>query len=80
MYAGPFVTAAKELCSKVNNNKQLEWWMEWLPLNRADAKRRWLAMPLRKRLELQRFPRWLWPTDDPKDIRRVLMQFTRHRD
>lgn len=39
VYAGPFVTAAKELCSKVNNNKQLEWWMEWLPLNRADAKR-----------------------------------------
>lgn len=40
----------------------------------------WNAMPVRKRLTLSRLPRWLWPSNDPRDIRRSLVQFTRHVD
>jgi hypothetical protein len=37
------------------------------------------ALPARKRRALeQRLPEWLWPTDHPKDIRRVFAQFARH--
>lgn len=37
------------------------------------------ALPARKRRALsQRLPEWLWPTDHPKDIRRVWAQFAKH--
>ncbi len=45
-----------------------------------EARAAWLAMPVRKRLALSRLPQWLWPSNDPRDIRRVLIQFTRHAD
>lgn len=36
-------------------------------------------LPARKRRALsQRLPEWLWPTDHPKDIRRVWAQFAKH--
>lgn len=38
----------------------------------------WEALPLKRKLALQKLPRWLWPTNDPRDIRRVLVQFVRH--
>lgn len=59
VYAGSFVTAAKGLFSRVSNNKQLEWWMEWLPLNRADAKRQ---LVLEKALE------WVSAHEDPSNL------------
>ena len=37
-------------------------------------------LPLRKREALARLPRWLWPTDDQRDVRRVLVQFSRHNE
>lgn len=39
VYAGPFVSAAKQVFSKANNNKQLDYWLEWLPFSPSDAKR-----------------------------------------
>jgi hypothetical protein len=33
---------------------------------------------MRKKITLSHLPRWLWPSDDPRDIRRVLVQFVRH--
>jgi hypothetical protein len=39
-----------------------------------------LQLPLRKREALARLPRWLWPTDDQRDVRRVLVQFSRHNE
>jgi len=45
---------------------------------RQAALEAWNAMPVRKRMTLSRLPRWLWPSNDPKDIRRVLVQFTKH--
>lgn len=39
VYSGPFVTAAKQTFSRTSNNKRLERWLEWLPLNTNDAKR-----------------------------------------
>ncbi len=38
------------------------------------------ALPLRKQIELSRMPRWLWPSDDLRDVRRVLAQFARHNE
>lgn len=46
----------------------------------AAALEAWNAIPVRKRLALSRLPRWLWPSNDPRDIRRSLVQFTRHND
>ncbi len=40
----------------------------------------WNAIPVRKRMALSRLPRWLWPSNDPRDVRRSLVQFTRHAD
>lgn len=40
----------------------------------------WNAIPVRKRIALSRLPRWLWPSNDPRDVRRSLVQFTRHAD
>lgn len=47
---------------------------------RAEAKAAWDAIPIRKRLALARLPRWLWPSADHRDIRRVLIQFVNHRE
>jgi hypothetical protein len=47
---------------------------------RAEAKAAWQALPVRKKLALSRLPRWLWPSNDPRDVRRSLVQFTRHAD
>lgn len=38
----------------------------------------WAEVPMRKKITLSHLPRWLWPSDDPRDIRRVLVQFVRH--
>jgi hypothetical protein len=46
----------------------------------AAALEAWNAIPVRKRIALSRLPRWLWPSNDPRDIRRSLVQFTRHVD
>jgi hypothetical protein len=45
-----------------------------------EALEAWNAIPVRKRIALSRLPRWLWPSNDPRDIRRSLVQFTRHVD
>jgi hypothetical protein len=47
---------------------------------REEARAAWDAVPLKKKLALQRLPRWLWPSNDPRDVRRSLVQFTRHSD
>lgn len=47
---------------------------------RAEAKAAWEAIPVRKRIALSRLPRWLWPSADHRDIRRVLVQFVNHRE
>ncbi len=47
---------------------------------RQEARAAWDAVPLRKKLALARLPRWLWPSNDPRDVRRALVQFTRHAD
>jgi hypothetical protein len=36
------------------------------------------AIPLKRKVALRRLPRWLWPSNDPRDIRRVLVQFVGH--
>ena len=46
--------------------------------NNAAARAAWDALPLKRKLALQRLPQWLWPSNDPRDIRRVLVQFVRH--
>ncbi len=46
----------------------------------AEVRAAWEAIPLRKRIALSRLPRWLWPSNDPRDIRRVLVQFVNHRE
>jgi hypothetical protein len=43
-----------------------------------EARAMWQRLPLRKRITLSRLPPWLWPSNDQRDIRRVLMQFVRH--
>lgn len=45
-----------------------------------EALEAWNAIPLRKRVALSRLPRWLWPSNDPRDVRRSLVQFSRHVD
>jgi hypothetical protein len=47
---------------------------------REEARAAWEALPVRKKLALSRLPRWLWPSNDPRDVRRSLVQFTRHAD
>ncbi len=49
-------------------------------LDVRSAYERWRdELPARKRRALsQRLPPWLWPTDHPKDIRRVWAQFVNH--
>jgi hypothetical protein len=47
---------------------------------RQEAREAWEALPLKKKLALSHLPRWLWPSNDPRDIRRSLVQFTRHAD
>jgi hypothetical protein len=42
------------------------------------AQEAWASVPMRKKITLSHLPRWLWPSDDPRDIRRVLVQFVRH--
>ena len=44
----------------------------------ADEKAMYEALPMKRKLALSRLPRWLWPSTDPRDIRRVLVQFVRH--
>ncbi len=46
----------------------------------AEARAAWEAIPRRKRIALSRLPRWLWPSADPRDVRRVLIQFVNHRE
>ncbi|HEY4223236.1 MAG TPA: hypothetical protein VGO62_17885, partial [Myxococcota bacterium] len=50
----------------------------WVATEDEAAQRQWETVPLRKRLALSRLPHWLWPSDDPRDIRRVLVQFIAH--
>lgn len=52
----------------------------WVPTRDEAAREEWQKVPLRKRLALKKLPRWLWPSDDPRDVRRSLLQFARHRD
>lgn len=52
----------------------------WVATADEAAREEWLKVPLRKRLALKRLPRWLWPSDDPRDVRRSLLQFVRHCD
>ena len=55
----------------------------WVPTEAeaaAEVRAAWEAIPLRKRIALSRLPRWLWPSNDPRDIRRVLVQFVNHRE
>jgi hypothetical protein len=47
---------------------------------RQEAREAWEALPIKKKLALSRLPRWLWPSNDPRDVRRSLVQFTRHAD
>ncbi|MBM4281051.1 MAG: hypothetical protein FJ137_09925 [Deltaproteobacteria bacterium] len=47
---------------------------------RQEARAAWEALPLKKKLALSHLPRWLWPSNDPRDVRRSLVQFTRHSD
>ncbi|WP_122943376.1 DUF262 domain-containing protein [Brachybacterium sp. EE-P12] len=73
VYAGPFVTAAKRSFSKVNNNKNLERWLEWLPFSPADAKRQRV---------LERALEWVSSRDDPAeadDDRRVNLYMDAHQ-
>ena len=42
------------------------------------ARDAWADVPMRKKMTLSRLPRWLWPSNDPRDVRRVLVQFVRH--
>lgn len=73
IYAGPYVTAAKQAFSKVNNNKRLERWLEWLPFNQADAKRQ---------LVLERALEWVSSKGNPseKDTdRRVNLYMDSHQ-
>ncbi len=42
------------------------------------AREAWAAVPMRKKKALSRLPRWLWPSNDPHDVRRVLVQFVGH--
>jgi hypothetical protein len=58
--------------------KQAE--VPWVPTADEAARAEWEKLPVRKRLALSRLPRWLWPSDDPRDVRRSLLQFVRHRD
>ncbi|MDP2343377.1 MAG: carboxypeptidase regulatory-like domain-containing protein [Deltaproteobacteria bacterium] len=46
--------------------------------NDAATRAAWDALPIKRKLALQRLPQWLWPSNDPRDIRRVLVQFVRH--
>ncbi len=46
--------------------------------NQAAARAAWDALPIKRKLALKRLPQWLWPSNDPRDIRRVLVQFVRH--
>jgi hypothetical protein len=52
----------------------------WVETADEAAKAEWMKLPLRKRIALARLPRWLWPSDDPRDVRRVLLQFVKHAD
>ena len=36
------------------------------------------ALPVRQRQLLSRFPMWLWPQEDPRDVRKLLLQFAGH--
>ncbi|OGQ25157.1 MAG: hypothetical protein A2138_06700 [Deltaproteobacteria bacterium RBG_16_71_12] len=45
-----------------------------------EARAAWEAIPRRKRIALSRLPRWLWPSADHRDVRRVLIQFVNHRE
>jgi hypothetical protein len=47
---------------------------------RVEARAAWDALPMKKKLALSRLPRWLWPSNDPRDIRRSLVQFVRHAE
>jgi hypothetical protein len=47
---------------------------------RAEARAAWEALPVKKKLALARLPRWLWPSNDPRDVRRSLVQFVRHAE
>lgn len=45
----------------------------------SPVEQHYAAMSDRKKAELARsLPLWLWPTDHPKDVRRVLVQFLKH--
>ncbi len=44
----------------------------------AAEREQWESLPLKRRQALQRLPRWLWPSNDPRDLRRVLVQFVGH--
>ncbi len=52
-------------------------WVETAAEASYDA---WMKVPVRKRIALSRLPMWLWPSDDPRDVRRVLLQFVAHAD
>ena len=52
----------------------------WAMTEDEATEARWSQVPLRKRLALSRLPRWLWPSDDGRDVRRVLLQFIAHAD
>lgn len=57
--------------------------VSWVPTEEeaaAEARAAWEAIPVRKRMALSRLPRWLWPSADHRDIRRVLIQFVNHRE
>jgi hypothetical protein len=48
-----------------------------------DARGEWAQFkrtlpPRKRRTYEEQLPEWLWPTDNPRDVRRVLVQFLRH--
>lgn len=74
VYAGPFVTAAKQVFSKTNNNKRLERWLEWMPFKTADATRQ---------LVLERALEWASLLDTSVEVdadRRVNLYMDEHQE
>lgn len=54
--------------------------MPWVETEAESRYEAWRALPLRKRVALQRLPQWMWPSDRIGDVRRSLLQFVNHAE
>ena len=63
---------------RVRTTRPVAWVPTEAEAQAEEERSRFAQLPIKKQIAFARLPRWMWPTNDPRDIRRVLVQFLPH--